>query len=193
MSVRDLGALRGAAWAALDKAIRAANEAPDAESALGHLTAATREVLGDMEAHLRPGGLKPGERQFTVSGIFLITPDTGHNILVAEHGFPPEQHRLRIPVDLAHPGWVVEHRRPLILANTDEDPGFRQILKTARMGSALYGPMFWRGRMLGQLVTASQARNTYGPVDLEILVCFAHVAAAVFVAQGGPQFLRSIA
>jgi GAF domain-containing protein len=193
MSVRDLGALRGAAWAVLDNAIRAANEAPDAERALGHLTAATREVLGDMEAPLRPGGLKPGEHQFTVSGVFLITPDRAHNILVAEHGFPPEQHRLRIPVDLAHPGWVVEHRRPLILANTDEDPGFRQILTTARMGSALYGPMFWRGRMLGQLVTASQARNTYGPADLEILVCFAHVAAAVFVAHGGPQFLRSIA
>ena len=31
------------------------------------------------------------------------------------------------------------------------------------------------------------------PADLEILVCFAHVAAAVFVAPGGPQFLRSIA
>ena len=38
-----------------------------------------------------------------------------------------------------------------------------------------------------------QARNTYGPADLEILVCFAHVAAAVYVAHGGPEFLRSIA
>jgi signal transduction protein with GAF and PtsI domain len=112
---------------------------------------------------------------------------------VAEHGFPPEQHRLRIPVDLGHPGWVAEHRRPLILANTDDDPDFRQILETARMGSALYGPMLWRGRMLGQLVTASQARNTYAAADLEILVCSAHVAAAVFVAHGGPAFLGSIA
>ena len=193
MAARDLRALRAAEWAALGKAILAADNAPDAESALGHLTAATREVLGDKEAHLRPGGLKPAERQFTVSGVFLIAPDGAHNLLVAEHGFPPEQHRLRIPVDLAHPGWVVEHQRPLILANTDDDPGFRQILKTARMGSALYGPMFWRGRMLGQLVTASQARNTYGPADLEILVCFAHFAAAVYMAHGGPEFLRSIA
>ncbi len=47
--------------------------------------------------------------------------------------------------------------------------------------------------MLGQLVTASQARNTYDSPDLEILVSFAHVAAAVFVAHGGPAFLRSIA
>jgi GAF domain-containing protein len=193
MAARDIPALRETAWRALERATRAAGDAPDAESALAHLTAATREILGDREAHLRPGALKPGEHQFTVSGIFLITPDGAHSLLVAEHGFPPEQHRLRIPVDLGHPGWVVEHRRPLILANTDDDPDFRQILKTARMGSALYGPMLWRGRMLGQLVTASQARNTYEPADLEILVCFAHVAAAVFAAHGGPAFLESTA
>ncbi len=193
MAARDIVALREMAWRVLEKATRAADDAPDAESALGHLTAATREVLGDREAHLRPGALKPGEHQFTVSGIFLVTPDGAHNLLVAEHGFPPEQHRLRIPVDLGHPGRVVEHGRPLILANTDDDPDFRQILKTARMGSALYGPMLWRGRMLGQLVTASQARNTYDPTDLQILVCFAHVAAAVLVAHGGPASLGSIA
>ena len=188
----DRPALRDAAWAALDRAVLAAGDAPDAERALGHLTAATREVLGDRDAHLRPGALKPGEHQFTVSGVFLVTPDGVHNLLVAEHGFPPEQHRLRIPVDLAHPGWVVEHRRPLILANTDDAPAFRQILKTARMGSAVYAPMLWRGRMLGQIVTASQARHTYGPADLDVLVSFARVAAAVYMAHGGPDFLRSL-
>jgi hypothetical protein len=193
MAERDLRMIRDAAWAELERATLAADNAPDAESGLRHLTAATREILGDKDAHLRPGGLKPSERQFTVSGIFLITPDGAHNLLVAEHGFPHDQHRLRIPIDLAHPGWVVKHRQPLLLANTDDDPGFRQILKTARMGSALYGPMFWRGRMLGQLVTASQARHTYGPADLEILICFAHVAAAVYMAHAGPEFLGSIA
>jgi GAF domain-containing protein len=193
MAARDLSALREAAWRALEGATRAAGEAPDVESALAHLTAAGHEILGDREAHLRPGALRPGERQFTVAGIFLVTPDGAHSLLVAEHGFPAEQHRLRIPVDLGHPGWVVEHRRPLILANTDEHEGFRQILKTSRMGSALYGPMLWGGRMLGQIVVASQARNTYASADLEILVGFAHVAAAVFMAHGGPAFLRSIA
>jgi hypothetical protein len=189
MGARDLRLLRDRAWSALREATLAADNATDAESALRPLTAATREVLGDRHAHLRPGGLKPGERQFTVSGVFLITPDRAHNVLVAEHGFPPEQHRLRIPADFAHPGWVVQHQQPLLLANTDDDAGFRQILKTARMGSAIYGPMFWQGRMLGQLVTASQARHTYCPDDLDILIGFAHVAAAVYMAHGGPQFL----
>ena len=193
MSERDWPAFHQAALRALADATEKAGGAPDVEAALRHLTAATQAVLGDKEAHLRAGGLKPGERQFTVSGIFLVTPDRQHNLLVAEHGFPAEQHRLRIPVDLAHPGWVVKHRRPVILANTDDDTDFKQILKTSRMGSALYAPMSWRGELLGVLVTASQARHTYGQPDLDVMIAFAHVAAAVHMAHGGPEFLRTIA
>ena len=43
--------------------------------ALAALAAATQGVLGDNEAHLRPGELRAGEHQFVVSGIFLITPN----------------------------------------------------------------------------------------------------------------------
>jgi hypothetical protein len=46
--------LRAQALATLAEATWAANSAPDVESALRHLTAATRKVLGDKEAHLRP-------------------------------------------------------------------------------------------------------------------------------------------
>jgi hypothetical protein len=192
MGERDLGALRARALRALGEVAQAAAGALDAEGALRHFTAATAALLGDEEAPLRPGGLKPGERQYTVSAIFLITGDRRHNLLFAEHGFPPEQHRLRVPIGLGHPGWVAAHQRALIIPNTDDNADFRQILKTSRMGSALYGPMIWRGQMLGQLMTAAQARNTYGPADLEILVAFAHVAAAVYVAHGGPDLLRSL-
>ena len=192
MPERDVHAWRAEALAALAAATQAANGAPDVERALRYLTAATQEVLGDKEAHLRPGGLRAGEHQFTDSGIFLMTPDRQHQLLVAEHGFPPEQHRLRIPIDLGHPGWVAQHQRPLVLTNTDEAPDFRQILKTARMGSALFGPMIWRGQMLGVIITAAQARYTYGPIDLDLFMGFAHVAAAVYIAHGGPAWLQTL-
>jgi hypothetical protein len=192
MTERNIHALRAEALARLAEAMQAANDAPDVESALGHLTAATQGVLGDKEAHLRPGGLRAGERQFVVSGIFLITADRQHNLLVAEHGFPPEQHRLRIPLDFGPPGWVVQHQCPRIIANTDEAPDFRQILKTSHMGSTLFGPMVWRGQMLGQVVTAAQARNTYGPIDLDLFMGFVHVAAAVYMAHGGPGWLQTL-
>ncbi len=167
MTERDVHALRAEALATLAAATRAANDAPEVESALGHLTAATQGVLGNKEAHLRPGGLRAGERQCVGSGIFLITPNRQHNLLVAEHGVPPEQHRLRLPLDLGHPGWVAQHLCPLVHANTDEAPDFRQILKTSHMGSALFGPMVWRGQMLGQVLTAVQARNTYSPIEAQ--------------------------
>ena len=192
MPERDVHVLWALALARLAEATRAANASPDFESALRHLTAGTQEVLGDKEAHLRPGGLRAGERQFTNSGIFLITPDRQYNLLVAEQGFPPEQYRLRIPIDLGHPGQVVHKQRPVVLANTDESPDFRQILTTARMGSAMFGPMVWRGQMLGQILTAAQARHTYSALDLDIFMGFAHVAAAVYIAHGGPEWLRTL-
>jgi hypothetical protein len=192
MPARDVHALRAQALARLAEATRAAHDAPDVESTLRHLTAATQEVLGDKGAHLRPGGLRAGERQFTDSGIFLITPDRHYNLLVAAHGFPPEQHRLRIPIAFGHPGQVVRFQCPLVLANTDESPDFRQILKTACMGSAVFGPMFWRGQMLGQIITAAQARYTYSAIDLDLFMGFAHVAAAVYIAHGRPEWLRTL-
>lgn len=180
------------ALVALGRATQEACAAGDPEEALRQITALCPVLLGDKHAHRRRGALRPGERQFSVSGVFLVTPDARHNLLVAEVGFPPEQHRLRIDIALGHPGWVVTHQRPLLLANTDEDPEFKQILKTARMGSAMYAPMIWKGRFLGQLVLASQARNTYSQPDLEVLITYAEVATALWRAHDGPTFLRSL-
>ena len=193
-SVRNIAALYESGMTALDQALRAAAMTPDPETALSAFSAAARTTLGDAMAHERPGGLKPGERQFSISGFFLLSPDGRDNILVAEHGFPTEQHRLRISVDLGHPGWVVAHRRALLLANTDEDPNFKQILKTARMGSAMYSPVIWRDHFIGQLVTASQARHTYGADDHAIHRTLANAAAAaVFGAHDGQAFLHAVA
>ena len=56
MPERDVHALWAQALARLAAATQAANDAPDVESALRHLTAGTQEVLGDKGAPLRPGG-----------------------------------------------------------------------------------------------------------------------------------------
>ncbi len=192
MGERDLNGLRAAAIAGVSEALLAAGAASEAESGLMALSRATFELLGDRQAHLKPGALKDGEHQFFVSGFFLVSPDRQSHVLVAEHGFPPEQHRLAIPIALGHPGWVYDHQVPLLLANTDQHPDFEQILKTARMGSALYGPMIWRGRMIGQLVTAAQARDTFDEADLEILVLAARAATAVYLALDGPAFLNAL-
>jgi len=173
-------------WDEMARAAQAAANAADAEAALREIVHAALRITGDGAAHLRPGALQPGERHFHVSGVFMVSPDATSHLLIAEWGFPVEQHRLHYPLDTGHPGWVWKNRQALILENTDQHADFVQILKTARMGSALYAPMLWQGKFIGQLLTAAQARNTYAPPDLVRQQALAGMAAAAFMAKDGP-------
>jgi hypothetical protein len=161
------------------------------EAALHALARGCGAALGDPAAAARPGALKDGERDSRIAGCFLVTPDARWHMLVGSIGFPPEQRRLMIPIEGGHPGRVMRTGAPLLLANTDDDAGFRQYLRTARMGSSAYAPMLWRGAFLGQIVMAAQARWTYRPEDLAALVVASRIAAAAWIAQGGPDWLRA--
>ena len=179
-------------WGELARAAQAAADAGDGEAALRETVHAALRITGDGAAHERPGALKPGERHFHVAGAFMVSPDAASHLLLAEWGFPPEQHRLHYPLDTGHPGWVWKNEQALILENTDRHDDFVQILKTARMGSALYAPMIWRGRFIGQLLTAAQARDTYSPPDLVRLQALAGLAAVAYMAKDGPTQLTQI-
>ncbi len=192
MTCRDLDRFRAQALAALRQAGETATLTAPVEAALSDITKTAYDLLGDREAHLQPGALKEGETQFFVCGIFLLRPGDAGHILVAEHGFPAEQHRLTVAIDMGHPGHVWRTKGPLILANTDEHTDFKQILKTARMGSALYAPMFWRGEMLGQIICAAQARNTFQDIDLDVLCAFAGLAGLAFVAGDGKAWCNAL-
>lgn len=176
----------------LNRVLRAGLSAKGAEEALACVTACVVGLLGDKKAHLKPGALKKGERQYTVAGVFMISPDRRHNVLLASQNFPPEQHHIHIDINHGHPGETVRTQKPRLLANTDEHPDYKQILKTSRMGSSYYAPLKWKGGMLGQLISGAQARHTYRPIDLEILCAFADVAAALWVTHKGPDKLDQI-
>ena len=148
--------------------------------------------LGDMRAAEKPGSLKNGEQQFTVAGCFMHLKDDQKSVLLAETGFPAEQHRLSIPDNLGHPGWVVKNEKPLLLANTDEHSNFEQILKTARMGSAMYSPLTLGGKFIGQFITASQARNTYDFEDFIIHKTIAKCASLVINEFGWEAVITTI-
>lgn len=168
--------------------VRQASGVPDVEGSLAVLTAAARSLLGDGSAVGIKGALKPGERDCRVSGIFLIAPDRRHNVLVANQGFPPEQRRLSIPITWNHPGRVVATERALLLENTDDHEDFRQFLKTSRMGSSLYAPIFTGEGMIGQIVVAAQARWTYSPEDIPPMLLLAAVAALIWESKGGSEW-----
>src|SRR6188768_3512371 len=63
------------ALAMIDAAGDEALNATGPEEAINALTCAYIDLLGDREAHLKPGALKPGEKQYFISGAFFVTPD----------------------------------------------------------------------------------------------------------------------
>lgn len=173
----------------LAEAAERAARASGPEAALHAIATLFFAALGDREAHHRPDALAPGQEQFFVAGAFLVTPDRQHQMLVGNIGFPPEQKRLLIPIDGGNPGQVIERRRPLLLSDTTVRADFRQYLKTARMGSAVYAPLLWHGEPLGLLIAAAQARWTFGEPDLAALAALAPVATLSWIAHGGPDWL----
>jgi hypothetical protein len=166
----------------IDEVGQAALNAQGPEEAIRILARACFETLGDRKtAHLVPGALLAGERQYFIAGAFLVTPDRMHHMLVGNIGFPTEQERLLVPIDGGHPGYVYSTQAKLILRNTDEHGAFRQYLKTSRMGSTIFAPMIWKGEFLGQLIMAAQARNTMRDEDLDILVAISRIATGAWL------------
>jgi hypothetical protein len=155
------------------------------EAALSVLTRTARDFLGDLTAGGRAGALEEGELDYRVTGVFLISPDRRHNVLVANQGFPVEQRRLSIPIAWNTPGQVVAKERFVLLENTNEHAEFRQFLKTSRMGSSIYMPIFAEHGMIGQIVAASQARWTYGTKDIAPIFALAGLAAVVWETNDG--------
>lgn len=176
----------------LGEVARQAAGAADAEEALQHVTHALSNLLGDREAHLRPGNLKPGESQQFACGAFFLTPDGKHNLLIAPVNYHPEQKHQKVDSTLGHPGWMVKNQKPLLLANTDLDSGFVKILRTFRAGSVCYAPIKLGDTYHGQIICAAQGRNTMREDDLAVHALFCHFAAVLWVAKGGPAYLEKV-
>lgn len=176
------------ALALLERAGLAAAAAKGPESALRALLAPMHETLGD-----RSGGpdLPEGVAQFFVAGAFMVSPDAEWHMLTGNIGFPPEQTRLMIPIAGGHPGRVRASGTPLHLPDTEAGGEFKQYLKTARMGSAIYVPMVWQDRFLGQIVLAARGRNSLSVQDFATMRAAAPMAAAIWIAKGGDDWLNA--
>jgi len=174
----------------LNQAHARASACTDLESAWRELARFCVAHLGDAQAHLVSGAMLPGQTQYKISGCFVVTPDKQHHMLVGQVGFPPEQERLMIPIDGGHPAWVFTHRQALLLEDTDQSTtAFKQYLKTSKMGSAMYCPMLWQDRFIGQFVMAAQAKHTLRACDLSVMRLVATLAVALWVQHQGDTWL----
>lgn len=190
--MRDLAQFQREAIRALSETGAAAGVAAGPEEALWALTQRLPALLGDRESHLQPGNLRPGEKQQFACCCFVVTPDRQTNCLVAPVNFGPTQRHMKIGIALGHPGHVVSTRQPMLIANTDTHQSFVKILETFRAGSAVFAPLMWGNDALGVIICASQARHTFNEADLEVHVAFSHLAAAQWMAHGGPAWLKRL-
>jgi GAF domain-containing protein len=171
----------------------AASSATGPEEAVGMITREATELLGDREAWKQTGNLKSGEKNQYACGCFFLLPGGEKQVLLAPQNYGPDQNHMIIATNIGHPGWVIANRKPLLLANTDDHGSFVKILQTFRAGSAMYSPIVWNNEFLGQMICASQARNTFSEFDLAVHVALAQTAAALWMAKGGVDFVNQFA
>jgi hypothetical protein len=160
------------------------------ETALFNITECARTSVGDEKARERSGAINPGDPDFVISGIFFVAPTRDHMILVVDNGF--DVRPARIDINDSRPGNTVRTGVPAFLANTDEDKLFRQIIPKGRVGSSLYLPMKWGNEVIGMFNVAAMARYTFAEPDTRTGILFANLAAATWMALGGPRYLDDL-
>jgi hypothetical protein len=190
--MRDLNVLRENALLALDRVAGDAAIATDPESALWCVTRTLPSLLGNGSAAGRPGALPEGTKAASAAVAFMVTPDRQYHLITSPVNFRPEQHHERVAIALGHPGVVAQTRRGILLADTSHHENFVKILQTFRAGSAMQVPMLWKGNYLGTLICANAARGTFEEADFRIIQTFAGLAAALWIAHGGPDWMTTI-
>ena len=179
---------------ALSRITADASTAAGPEEALWCFTRNIPALLGDASAATYPGAFRDTGPLIatTAAAAFMRTPDGRHHLITAPVNFLPEQHHELVNIELGHPGEVAHSCRPLLLRDTTLHTSFVKILQTFKAGSTVFAPLLWKGKYLGVLICANAARKTFSDRDLMIHQTFAHVAAACWIAQGGPAWMQGL-
>lgn len=190
--MRDYHVFKDNVLAALERVAGDAAIAANAEAALWCITRTLPSLLGNADAAFRPGALPEGASSASAATVFLATPDQQYHIIAAPVNFRPEQYHELIPISLGHPGQVAATRRGAMLADTSHHQSFVKILQTFRAASAMQLPLLWKGDYLGVLICANASRGAYEEIDYRACETFARLAAALWMAHGGPKWLTTI-
>ncbi|WP_198374903.1 GAF domain-containing protein [Neoroseomonas rubea] len=182
------------AMLALSRVAAEAAAAEGPEDALWSVTRTLPALLGDRSAALAPRAYRddPPPAVTSACAVFLRMPDGRHHMISAPVNFPPEQHHELVDIALGHPGHVAATRQPMVLHDTTLHASFVKILQAFRAGSSMFTPMLWKDDYLGVIICANAARGTFGERDLAVQTAFAGLAAALFMAHGGPAWLAGI-
>jgi len=173
---------------AMERIFREASFAEGAEEALWVVT----RTLPSLFVDVAPAGVSATTPVDTACAAFMLTPDKAFHIIAAPVNFGPEQHHEKVAAGLGHPAYVAMTRLPLLLRDTRHHHSFVKILQTFRAGSAMFAPMLWGEDYLGVIICACAVPGTFSESDLVAHRAFAASATALWIAKGGPEWMRTL-
>lgn len=176
------------AMLAIERASREASFAESAEDALWVIT----RTLPSLFVGPAPVGVSAATPVETACVAFMLTPDKRFHMITAPVNFGPDQHHEKVAADLGHPAHVAKTRLPLLLRDTRHHQNFVKILQTFRAGSAMFAPMLWGEDYLGVIICACAIPGTFSESDLAVHRVFAVSATSLWVAKGGPEWMRTL-
>lgn len=112
--------------------------------------------------------------------VFRLSEDEKELVAAGSFGLSPLEMGITVPRDFGVIGDVLDRREPLLLEDTDAEPGYRQILESRRIRSAAYAPLKWRDELYGIVVAGSETKYGFHRNDLNFISALA-VQAAVAI------------
>ena len=161
------------------------------EKILNTITKFSYKNLGNRSKAKRKNNLKKKEKNQYACGSFILL-NSKKQILVAPQNYARNQRYMLLDTNVGHPGWVIKNKKKLILTNTDKHKSFVRILKTFRAGSAIYAPIIYKNKFIGQIICASQARNVMEEIDLSILCILSKLASRYWIKLNGKTEIRKL-
>ena len=122
-----------------------------------------KTILGTLLRKLR------GIVAFQAAGVFLLNQDSTELFLAASDGLYQQEMSCQLRPEMGVPAIVAQTERPLLFADPAGDPRFATILRSARLGSALYHPIAQGGQVYGVISLWHVDAGAYAQGDVDRL------------------------
>ncbi len=111
--------------------------------------------------------------------VLIFGYDQEHEQLVVAScdGVSDSEVNLSIPAAYGLTGRVLQEKASILIADTDSERDYRQLLESQRIRSAAYAPMKWREEVYGVAFAGSQQKEGFNENDLNLLTALSVQAA----------------
>lgn len=104
----------------------------------------------------------------------LVIPEQDHVTIIAEYREPGRPSALgdKIPITIPSTAYVLEHKKPLLVEDTQHDPcmeGLEELMTRRGMASVLLVPIVVRGRVISTLGLDSTSPRKFTPDELALV------------------------